>query len=202
MDPVILRALERLLDAALGGLSIYLGYKLFLRLPDKTDSQGKVILPGNISIYLSRVGPGVFFALFGAAVIALSLHSAIRYEKNPAQNPTGDMRLAKETYIGIQAGQPGGDAFDLENRRSEVRWHIYALNQIPGMLRPDLTPEQQSDVSNGLVALKLELIKGVWDTDWGDYTQFAKWARLDDPAALAEGFPAAAVGLYTHGVNR
>jgi hypothetical protein len=60
MDPGILRALERLLDAAIGGLSIYLGYRLFLRLPDKTDSQGKIILPGKISIFLSRVGPGVF----------------------------------------------------------------------------------------------------------------------------------------------
>lgn len=70
---VWIRSFERILDTVIGGISIYLGYRLFLKLPEKTDSQGKVVLPGNISIYLSRVGPGVFFALFGAAVIALSL---------------------------------------------------------------------------------------------------------------------------------
>jgi len=202
MDPVILRALERILDAAIGGLSIYLGYKLFLKLPDKTDSQGKVVLPGNISVYLSRVGPGVFFALFGAAVIALSLHSAIQYEKNPADNPVADIQLAQEKYIGVQARQPVGETFELGNQRAKIQGHIYTLNQIPGMLRPGITPEQQIDVSNGLIALKLELIKGVWDSDWGDYSTFASWARLGAETDSAEDFSAAAARLYNHGFQR
>ena len=69
MDPISFRALERILAVVIAGISIYLGYRLFLKLPDKTDSEGKFILPGNISIYISRVGPGVFFALFGAAIL-------------------------------------------------------------------------------------------------------------------------------------
>src|SRR4051812_39391121 len=60
---------ERLLGVVIGGMSVYLGYSLFTKLPDKTDSSSKLILPGGISIWLSRVGPGLFFALFGAAIV-------------------------------------------------------------------------------------------------------------------------------------
>jgi len=34
MDAIVLRSLERLVVVAFGGLSIYLGYRLFLRMPD------------------------------------------------------------------------------------------------------------------------------------------------------------------------
>ena len=77
MDPLILRSLERILSVAIGGLSIVLGYRLFLALPTQRDSEGSFKLPWNISVALTRVGPGVFFALFGAAVVALGLHSAV-----------------------------------------------------------------------------------------------------------------------------
>jgi len=54
---------------ALAGLLIYLGYKLFLQIPDNTDSEGKVVLPGGVSIYLTLIGPGAFLALFGTAIL-------------------------------------------------------------------------------------------------------------------------------------
>src|SRR6516225_4934007 len=92
MDPTTLRLTERILDVLIGGISIYLGYRLFLALPEKTDSNGKFVLPGNISVHLSRVGPGIFFALFGAIVVALSLHDSIQY-RDPTMQFSG-MSLA------------------------------------------------------------------------------------------------------------
>ena len=83
MDPLILtivtRAIERLLVVLAGGLAIYLGYRLFIAMPNAERGSGKVNLPGGVSIFLSRVGPGVFFSLFGAVVIGLSLQFGVSF---------------------------------------------------------------------------------------------------------------------------
>ena len=77
MDLESFRGIERLLIVAAGALSIYLGYRLFLQMPSRPKGdeggEGKVTLPGGISIFISRVGPGVFFGLFGAAVIGIAV---------------------------------------------------------------------------------------------------------------------------------
>ena len=83
MEAILLRSLERILSVLIGGLSIYLGYRLFLKIPQQTDSSGKIILPGGISIFLSRVGPGVFFSLFGTLVVGLSLYYQTQIEFSP-----------------------------------------------------------------------------------------------------------------------
>ena len=79
MEAYTLRALERIIVVIIGGLSVYLGYRLFLHVPSQKDGEGKISFPGGISIIVNRVGPGVFFALFGAGVVALSLYHGIVY---------------------------------------------------------------------------------------------------------------------------
>src|SRR6266496_2543343 len=69
MDLLQLRVIERVLAVIIGGL--------FIKLPKQKDSSGKVMLPGDISIFFSRVGPGVFFSLFGAAVVVVSLQHGL-----------------------------------------------------------------------------------------------------------------------------
>src|SRR4030088_3060405 len=75
---LLMRMVERLLGLLAGALCVVLGYRLFINLPEKTDSSGKVVLPGGVSIWMSRVGPGIFFALFGAAIVAYSFASTVR----------------------------------------------------------------------------------------------------------------------------
>jgi hypothetical protein len=75
-----LRMIERLLAVGIGGMSIYLGYRLFLALPAIWDASGEFHLPLDIRVILWRVGPGAFFALFGTAVVALSLYASVRYD--------------------------------------------------------------------------------------------------------------------------
>lgn len=96
MDAIALRSAERILAIAIGGLAVYLGYRLFLALPEQANSEGKVVLPGNISVYLSRVGPGAFFALFGAIVVASSLYFSIKYSaQTTASRARGAGRVAQ-----------------------------------------------------------------------------------------------------------
>ena len=47
MDLLSLRVLERVLAVLIGGMSIFLGYRLFIKLPRQKDSSGKVMLPGD-----------------------------------------------------------------------------------------------------------------------------------------------------------
>ena len=83
------RHLERLVIALAGALAIWLGYRLFLSMPLAEKGTGKLQLPGGISIFISRVGPGVFFALFGAGVLAYGLHQAVSVEIGPPSALTG-----------------------------------------------------------------------------------------------------------------
>src|SRR5918996_4726813 len=79
MDILLLRGLERLAVVLIGGMAIYLGYRLFLAVKAEASGEAKISLPGDVTVMVSRVGPGVFFALFGSIVVAASLYFSIRY---------------------------------------------------------------------------------------------------------------------------
>src|SRR5262245_48131492 len=114
-----MRHLERLVIALSGALAIWLGYRLFLSMPLAEKGTGKLQLPGGISIFISRVGPGVFFALFGAGVLAYGLHQAVQLEVSgrPAVMTAGAPAGAAPTptdvtalrYSGIQSALPAPD---------------------------------------------------------------------------------------------
>jgi hypothetical protein len=65
------RAFERPLITSLCGMSIYLGYRLF-RL-GILDAQEGTIASYGWKVNLEKVGPGVFFALFGAIGLTVSI---------------------------------------------------------------------------------------------------------------------------------
>jgi hypothetical protein len=70
--PEVIRSLERVLVVAGGILSIYLGCRLFHIAQIAESSQGK-FKASIVEFTVSRVGPGVFFALFGAWILYTSL---------------------------------------------------------------------------------------------------------------------------------
>ena len=79
MDPqsltIIVGAFQRTLGILIGGMLVYFGYRLFLSLPGKRGrdgGSGEFSLGGANKVKLSKVGPGVFFAIFGAGLIAYS----------------------------------------------------------------------------------------------------------------------------------
>jgi hypothetical protein len=67
LDPFTMRMFERLLIVAGGILSIYFGYRLFSITANHAATGTLKSQLAEISI--SKVGPGVFFALFGAYII-------------------------------------------------------------------------------------------------------------------------------------
>ena len=183
------RALEQPLIIGVGGLAIWLGYLLFRHLPQRTDSEGKFRLPGGISIYISRVGPGVFFALFGSATVGLSFHYPL-----VVTEPASGWQIS---YFSSTGSSQEDDALPMARLR--VRSQIGFVHAIPDALRSDLSDEERSAIARSLRETKLELIRCVW-ADWGDWDAFADWARRGASGPPPSGLRDAAA-IYRHGLD-
>jgi hypothetical protein len=188
------RHLERLVIALSGTLAIWLGYRLFLSMPLAERGTGKLQLPGGISIFISRVGPGVFFALFGAGVLAYGLHQAVQIAVTPpgvAGSP-GDRTVAAPAptaaaglrYSGAQSTQGAPD--DRAADRNNVVLLAGTLSRVAEAIRkqpsPGATPEQRLDWELALADARVRLLATVWDPqNWGSFTEFQRWIRNGEP---------------------
>jgi hypothetical protein len=180
MDPMLLRVAEPLLAVGIGGLSIFLSYRLFFHMPSDRDGRGNIGLPGGISIYISRVGPGIFFALLGAGVLAMSIYSqAVYMREDPQTAQTG--AHSDSGYIGgiTKPGSvpaPSMRAWDSLQLRLEMEF----LNSLPALLRADLSEADQRTVGARIERSKLVIMSYVWETGWGRFEDFHRW--IDDGA--------------------
>ena len=162
-------------------MAIYLGYWLFLKVPERHDSQGRITLPWNITVLLSRVGPGVFFALFGAAIVAYSLHESVSYTRERSSEAThGKGRRAPRSPtesiwggVGPGATAEPGEALKAARLRGQLEMEF--LNSLPSLLRGDLKEEQKRSVSDRVTSLKLGLMELLWGSDLGDFVAFKDW---------------------------
>ena len=191
MDPLTLRFIERITAVLIGGIAIYLGYRLFDKVPEQRDSGGKVKLPWDISVVLTRVGPGIFFALFGAATVSLALF-------RPVEMKDGNL----VAYAGGGAGAVAG-SHARADARALLRRDIATLNTIPQMLPADLAEHERESVSRTLRRVKLSLIRPVWGEPaegFGDMTQFEKWVLADEQDAPPAGMDGA-LALYRSNGN-
>lgn len=207
---LLMRMAERLLGLLAGVLCVVLGYRLFIKLPEKTDASGKVVLPGGVSIWLSRVGPGVFFALFGAAIVGYSFASTVRVTteqgapSSMAQPGTaGEARVMSRQEIAAMTARSGSPS-RTEARELQLialRGAMADLNTTIARLERDAAPPERDRLISGLQTTKMLLLKGFWEPAWGDPARLQSWinsgAVLPAPAGMDE--PA---GLYLTGGSR
>lgn len=81
---ILFRGIERLIITLFSGLSLVLGWHLFKI--GVLSEQKSEIKAGDIWIKLQKVGPGVFFALFGVVVFVYSLSSPFDFELSKYKN--------------------------------------------------------------------------------------------------------------------
>lgn len=194
---IVMRLAERILAVMIGGLAIYLGYRLFLRIPQATDSEGQFTLPWNTSIVLSRVGPGVFFALFGSIVVGFSLYRSIQYDQ-PIGKSNGAAAGDMTRFIG--ATQVAQNSEDIHDARMLLQRDIAVLNNVPSQLNPRLEAHNRSSVERAIHRVKLALMEKVWAEDWGDRTALKEWMESPDATAPA-GIRKEAAEFYREGLN-
>lgn len=162
----LLRMLERLLVVGFGGMSIYLGYKLFFHLPNQADQKGKFDLPG-IKIILSKVAPGIFFLAFGAIILLHNLDTGI---KQTVSTPT----LAKnnqeviETFAGVINLSGNNNKQGILQRRNAA---IEQIGELNCMFKILVAKQVEIPASMHIAQheAKVALLKPVWnESAWDD----------------------------------
>lgn len=193
MDPTIafiaLRMAERISGVFIGALLVLLGYSLFLKLPDLQDANGSLKLPKGVSVYLSNIGPGAFFAMFGCLIVALSLVYGMDFEQRDALLPASAGAAAPAAVITnvhgmVEAASTGEAQTPTRQEIRDVVVSVAALNRVPADLKPDLPPSEQAALLDKLRTAKLQLMRSVWNESWGDRATFQAWVEQGaDPGA-------------------
>jgi hypothetical protein len=178
MDPqalvIILRLAERIAGVLIGGLLIYFGYRLFLSLPGKRGADtgtGEFSLAGGNKIKLAKVGPGVFFAVFGAGLIVFSLTRSVsltmsRPATKPAESKPAVMAASEFKFVGA-VSVPETDE-DRARMRADTQQDIEALNRA-------LATSGNPQLTRAVTRSKLALMEPLWAEDWGDIANFRDW---------------------------
>lgn len=180
LTPEVMRGIERLLGVVIGGCSIYFGYRLFFLHASKgaenpADGSASLSLGSKLNFAMQRVAPGVFFALFGAVIVGSSMSARLE-TKSPSG---GELKyVAPESLPAVE--------------RQGVKQRIAALNRVPGMLAPGVTPAEREELLRRLDEVKATLVNSIWDPAWGGddkRTQFQFWVvagAQGDSLELAE----------------
>jgi hypothetical protein len=171
---VSLRMLERITVVLIGGIAIFLGYRLFFNVPYKRDHEGQLELPG-VKIVLSRVGPGIFFAAFGSIVLFYSLTQEVKLTWSGVSDGSENERQVTERpvqtseFIGASTEGTGN-----KQEQTKALTTIEMLNCTQRLiLKNKLAPELDDDISLAISDAKRALMLSVWNADsWGSPDQF------------------------------
>jgi len=183
LDAFYLTSLADHIVVALIGLAIaWMGYRLFRSMPPRREGEAKIGLPGGISIYFSRVGPGAFFVLFGTGLIGYT--AAVRpfsYQQDAMGVKASG--FADQSAPSTPSPAPPPDA---------------AMPSRPGVVRAlaalaaenDAAPLSQAQIerANALRVARAQVMLAGWDPAWGDRAVFRRWvdnAMPDPPPAAA-----------------
>ena len=174
-----------------GVLFCWFGYRLFAQ----TSAQGNadISVKDMIKINLQQVGPGVFFSLFGAAILVFSIYKPpvlTAQEVDWMQRVSGAQSAPSvQSNVTIAGARSGTKILDDRADLNQVREQIGFMNRLDASGK--VHPDDQLDVARLVRETKLTLMRSVWSDAWGDQAQFVAWARnpaLDAPNAEARIF--------------
>jgi hypothetical protein len=174
---IVLNGLQHIITIAVGLMAVYLGYRLFLELPRRREGESKLDLPGGVSIMLSRIGPGIFFALFGAGMIIYSVTKPIEItdiaeQVATAEGGTTSKRSRTLSGLGQQDGTNALPAAVATIDRSSL---MIRLNKMEAEAVESKNGSDLLDTTIAIREAKLALMREAWDPQWGDYDRFHRW---------------------------
>jgi hypothetical protein len=144
IDPDTLRMFERLLITGGGILSIFLGFLLFWK-ADLKQLSGGTLKTEFMSVSITKVGPGIFFALFGVAVLVTSLYKPVEISRTGirpvalSSNPDGSL-------YSMQGGNASSQRADKDLIMGEVKFIETPYNWV---ITPDFNlPSDPCSIQN------------------------------------------------------
>jgi hypothetical protein len=158
---VMFRGSERLIIVIAAGFSIWLGYRLFQALPTIHGSDGSLQLP-SARVTLSKVGPGVFFVLFGVAVLWQAVRTTVTIPLEAPDLPSPPRTAGAETsrasaIMGVGAGDP----MALPHTARDIK----VLNCVAGAANSGLDPQE---IETAVFKAKVAMVRRVWQQEWTD----------------------------------
>jgi hypothetical protein len=127
--PIVARSLERLIVVGAGGISIWLGYLLFRKAMPSTGELSATA--ASLSIRLQRIAPGVFFAFFGAAVLAFALANPLstttQRSPSPHDRTPGQPGVDRSSFA---SSMSYADSGRMQLPREQAEKLILAINTI------------------------------------------------------------------------
>lgn len=167
---IIFRLLERIIALTIGGFSIYLGYRLFLEVPNLNDVEAEVNLKEQLYVNLSKIGPGVVFAGFGILVVSLSFFKGVKFED--LENKVSFTGASDTPFV----TNPNKSS---KPRLPELSPGFFkTLNSIESELKADINSRRKREIKLAISRTKLALMEANWNEEfWGDPVTFRKWVE-------------------------
>ncbi len=193
-DLLVLRLVERLIAVSIGGLAIWLGARLFLAVPDQAaDGSAQLSLSQHQRVILTRIGPGVFFALFGTILVFSSFFFSV---KTP-DGFTGFQPQARQAAVApaTVAGETRIAPLDLGSAIQMMRF----LNEAEQRLNQGSEESERNWNAIQFRNVKAALLKRAWDPAWGPPDLFLDWLREEPPRSSNPGYEAALAVIETGG---
>lgn len=172
---IMMRMVERLVAVLIGGMSIYLGYRLFLDIPyQRNQDKGELELPG-MKVVLSKVGPGIFFAAFGSLILYQSMSEKITVNGYARTDPIEESTQADDVQHFTGAVRKSSD--HLSRDRLRALTSIETLNCLhKNIISKEFMNDQKDEIELAFMQSKRALLYSVWDhKEWGDPDQLSNF---------------------------
>lgn len=204
MDTTLALFIYKLVSIGSGLVVCYFGFRLFV-LGIFTGAGDLSSQFQNTKLILKKAAPGTFFALFGAAVIAVSLWKGLGFESEAQPLSQGGTKIVlrgatRSHGLGDMTSRPTSER--LEATRTDTRTTIFELNTLQTRLPADFPKNKLVDLQNAIRDSKLALVYSVWSKEWGDYSQFREWIIDGEQQPMPAGFRPEGVELFHHGEKK
>lgn len=172
-----------------GVLFCWFGYRLFAQ----TNSHGnaEISFKDMIKVNFQHVGPGVFFSLFGTAILVYSIYKPpildirtmadlVHYSatfNNAVAPKENSPPSTSSTTSSIQISGAKSETEILDDRAhlGQIREQIGFINRLNA--NGNLQSDDQPDLGRHAREIKLSLMRSIWNNSWGDKAEFEAWAR-------------------------
>jgi hypothetical protein len=201
MDFTLALFIYKLVSIGSGLLVCYFGFRLFV-LGIFTGAGDLNSQFQSTKLVLKKAAPGTFFALFGAAVIGVSLWKGLQSEGGSQPLAQGDTKTYSERMSGFGDVTSGPASDKLEATRADARTTIFELNTLRTQLPADFPKNKLVDLQTAIRDSKLALVYSVWSKEWGDYSQFKEWIIDGEQQPAPAGFRPESVELFHHGEKK
>lgn len=203
------RSIERCIILSIAAFTIFLGFYLFLAIPDISETEGEIEIFKAMAISWSNTGPGIYFVALGSFILftAFKRNLNVKIETDNSftttvESPettveTTSMNSSKVIANYLGSKHSIADEQAQVGERDKLKLDIDYLNtlqEFAGNSQGLSKLASEKALQNFLISvprIKARLMFSVWNEDWGDYATFLQWIDDGEPDQYDESINSA-----------